>query len=79
MDAVSLVMLLETTKSVITNTIKVNRHFFADGDGLKLVSTPGTSASFTFNAIVAAEGLNVCQNDQVELSTCQLETVIQIK
>lgn len=60
MDTVSPVMLLEMTKSVITDTIKVNEHFFADGDGLKLVGTPGTSASFRSNAVVAAEGLNVC-------------------
>ena len=38
----------------------VNKHFFADGDRLKLVGTPGTSASFSSNAVVAAEGLNVC-------------------
>ena len=60
MDTVSLVMFLETTKSGITDTIKVNKHFFADEDGLKLVGTPGTSASFNSNAVVAAEGLNVC-------------------
>lgn len=60
MDTVSLVMLLEATKSGITDTIKVNKHFFADGDRLKLVGTPGTSASFSSNAVVAAEGLNVC-------------------
>jgi len=59
MDTVSLVMLLKTTKSVITNAIEVNEHFFAYGDGLKLVGTPGTSASFTSNAVVAAEGLNI--------------------
>ena len=58
-DTVSLIMLLETTKTGITDTIKVNEHFFADGDGLKLVGTPGTSASFSSNAVVAAEGLNV--------------------
>ena len=60
MDTVFLVMLLETTKSGITDTIKVYEHFFTDGDGLKLVGTPGTSAFFSSNAVVAAEGLNVC-------------------
>jgi len=60
MDTVSLVMPLETTKSVITDTIKVNEHLFADGDRLKLIGTPGTSASFSSNAVVAVEGLNVC-------------------
>ena len=60
MDTISLVMFLETTKSVITDAIKVNEHFFADRDGLKLVGTPGTSASFSSNAVIAAEGLNVC-------------------
>ena len=60
MDTISLVMLLETTKSGITDTIKVNEHFFADEDGLKLVGTPGTSACLSSNAVVTAEGLNVC-------------------
>ena len=60
MDTVSLVMPLEKTKSVITDTIKVNEHLFADGDRLKLIGTPGTSASFSSNAVVAVEGLNVC-------------------
>ena len=60
MDTVFLEMLLETTKSGITDAVKVNKHFFADENGLKLVGTPGTSASFSSNAVVAAEGLNVC-------------------
>ena len=79
MITISLVMLLETTKSGITDTTKVNEHFFADEAGLKLVGTPGTSASLSSNAVVTAEGLHGCKNYQVELSTCQLETVIQIK
>ena len=57
-DTISLIMLLETTKTGITHTMKVNEHFFADGDRLKLVGTPGTSASFSSNAVIAAEGLN---------------------
>ena len=57
----------------------MNKHLFADGNGLKLIGTPGTSASFSSNTVIAAEGLNVCQNYQVELSARQLETVIQIK
>lgn len=46
MDTIFLVMLLESTKSGITDTIKVNKDFFADGNGLKLIGTPGTSTSF---------------------------------
>ena len=60
MDSISLVMLLETMKSGITDTIEVNEHVFADGDRLKLIGTPGTYASFSSNAVIAAEGLNVC-------------------
>lgn len=46
MDTIFLVMLLESMKSGITDTIKVNKHFFADDNGLKLIGTPGTSTSF---------------------------------
>ena len=46
MDTIFLVMLLESTKSGITDTIKVNKDFFADDNGLKLIATPGTSTSF---------------------------------
>ena len=46
MDTIFLVMLLELTKSGITDTIKVNKDFFADDNGLKLIGTPGTSTSF---------------------------------
>lgn len=46
MDTIFLVMLLESTKSGITDTIKVNKDFFADDNGLQLIGTPGTSTSF---------------------------------
>jgi len=53
-------IMLETTKSGITDSIKMKKHFFADRHGLKLIGTPGTSASLSSDAIVAGEGLNVC-------------------
>ena len=46
MDTIFLVMLLESTKLGITDTIKVNKDFFTDDNGFKLIGTPGTSTSF---------------------------------
>ena len=42
------------------NFMLYRNNFFADDNGLKLIGTPGTSTSFSSDAVVAAEDLNVC-------------------
>lgn len=44
----------------VIDIIKVNKYFFVDGNGLKLIGIFGIFVFFSFNIVIVVEGLNVC-------------------
>ena len=69
-DTMLLIMLLQTTESRTTQSIKMKKHLFVNAAGLEPEITSGTSVPFSTNGLTAHESLDVCQDNQIELCSC---------